>query len=115
MAIFDAEESQIRDAYAKRPSQDARYSWFNAAYLFSEQDFERCCLRLLQKQLGNRPLEGLKILEVGCGKGIRLRQLIRWGVGPDKMSGLDLLPDHLAGGKSFLWLTHATLWRSHGP
>ena len=92
--------------------RDARYSWLNPVYLFGEQDFERRCLPLLQKQLGNRPLKSLKILEVGCGKGIRLRQHMRWGSRPENMSGVDLLPDHLTEAeKPLSWFTHTALWR----
>lgn len=38
----------------------------------------------------------LRVLDVGCGSGSFLRQLIDWGADPAKLTGTELLPDRLA-------------------
>ncbi|MEW6297941.1 MAG: class I SAM-dependent methyltransferase [Thermodesulfobacteriota bacterium] len=37
-----------------------------------------------------------KILEIGCGTGYWLRELIKWGGQPENITGIDLLPDRVA-------------------
>jgi len=60
-----AEEARIRNAYAKRQKDDARYSWFNPGHLLMIQDRERQLLALLCRY-GLAPLTSKKILEIGC-------------------------------------------------
>lgn len=38
----------------------------------------------------------LRVLDVGCGSGSFLRQLIDWGADPAKLTGTELLPERLA-------------------
>ena len=85
------EESRIEAAYGKRPAKDYRYSWFTAGHLFMEQQFERDCLALLKRQRLTDTLDEQRILEVGCGTGLRLRQFIKWGSRPENLHGVDLL------------------------
>jgi ubiquinone/menaquinone biosynthesis C-methylase UbiE len=47
-------------------------------------------LRLLD-QYGLMPLAGKRILEVGCGTGKWLRDLIAWGADPETLFGVELL------------------------
>lgn len=89
------EEDRIRAEYAKRQTDDARYSWFNPGHLFLVQERERRLLALLQRY-GFAPLEAKKILEVGCGIGHWLREFIKWGARPENIVGVDLLPDRVA-------------------
>lgn len=67
-----AEESRIRQAYARRLRSNL-YSRFNPAHLFLVQERERRILSLLCRE-GCAPLETKKILEIGCGN--ELPQLI---------------------------------------
>ncbi len=46
-------------------------------------------LRLLTRH-GLRSLTGLRILDVGCGEGTQLRQLVQWGASPGSLAGIDL-------------------------
>lgn len=55
---------------------------------------ERRVLRLLGSR-GLLPLKGQRILEVGCGTGHWLRELIKWGADPALVTGIDLLPERL--------------------
>jgi SAM-dependent methyltransferase len=70
------------------------YSWFNPAQLFALQQRQRVLLRTLKRQ-GISDLGGLRILEVGCGRGGVLREFACLGACPENMFGLDLLADRL--------------------
>ncbi|HEV7218381.1 MAG TPA: class I SAM-dependent methyltransferase [Terriglobales bacterium] len=48
---------------------------------------------------GYGSLEERRILEVGCGTGSWLRELVRWGALPENIVGIDLLPDRIAEAK----------------
>jgi len=89
-----AEEVRILAAYAKRRQDDARYSWFSPGHLYMVQERERWVLKLL-RQNGFAPLSTRKILEIGCGTGYWLRDLIKWGARPENITGIDLLPDRV--------------------
>jgi ubiquinone/menaquinone biosynthesis C-methylase UbiE len=88
------EELRIQAAYAKRQG-DARCSWFSPGHLFIVQNRERRLLALLRAR-GFAALETKEILEIGCGTGHWLREFIKWGAQPAKISGVDLLPDRVA-------------------
>jgi ubiquinone/menaquinone biosynthesis C-methylase UbiE len=54
------------------------------------QERERHLLGLLDRY-GLMPLAGKRILEVGCGTGKWLRDLIAWGADPESVFGVELL------------------------
>jgi ubiquinone/menaquinone biosynthesis C-methylase UbiE len=56
---------------------------------------ERRLLGLLSRH-GCEPLDTKKILEIGCGNGDFLRDLIKWGARPENISGIDLLPERVS-------------------
>ena len=89
-----AETERVRDAYARRPARDARYSWFQPAHLYLMQRRDRAVLDALRRH-GLADLEGLRVLEIGCGDANWLRDLVRWGASPERLTGVDLLPDRL--------------------
>jgi ubiquinone/menaquinone biosynthesis C-methylase UbiE len=41
-------------------------------------------------------LDQCRVLEIGCGSGFWLRQLMRWGATPANISGIDLLEDRIS-------------------
>jgi ubiquinone/menaquinone biosynthesis C-methylase UbiE len=86
------EEDRIRDKYARRKPSDSRYSWFNPGQVFMLQERERRLLELL-KRAGVDSLKETRILEIGCGQGSWLRDLIKWGAQPQNLTGIELLPD----------------------
>ena len=90
-----AEENRIRSAYAKREEDDFRYSYFNPGHLLMVQQRERRLLGLLS-QRGLADLDRRMILEVGCGTGQWLRDFVKWGARPEKITGIDLLPDRVS-------------------
>ena len=93
----DSEEAErIRAAYARRAERglDARYEYWQPPNLFIYQSRERALLALL-KHAGLLPLTGRSVLDVGCGSGAVLQDMIRYGAHPEDMCGLDLLPDRV--------------------
>jgi ubiquinone/menaquinone biosynthesis C-methylase UbiE len=91
-------EYQDRD---RRLAGSDLYSWFNTAYLFSLQQRQRNILRCLKRQ-GIIDLSGLRILEVGCGRGGVLQEFTNMGARYENMFGIDLLGDRLVDAKQSL-------------
>jgi len=89
-----AEESRIREAYARR-RKDNLYSRFNPAYLLEVQEREKRFLTLLSRY-GCASLTNKTILEIGCGRGELLRDFIKWGARPENIVGIELLPERVA-------------------
>jgi ubiquinone/menaquinone biosynthesis C-methylase UbiE len=87
-AGFVQEEERIRTAYGTRKGESCYAESIAGRFQFQER--ERHVLRLLDRyQL--MPLSGKKILEVGCGTGKWLRDLIAWGADPESLVGVELL------------------------
>jgi SAM-dependent methyltransferase len=94
---LDIEADRIRAAYARRQCGDL-YSWFNPGHLFMIQGREQRLLTLLNRH-GCKQLQTEKILEVGCGKGYWINDFIKWGARPENITGIDLIPEHIAMAK----------------
>lgn len=94
---LEQEETRIREAYARRQSvsRAGLYSCFNLGNLFMLQERERRVLSILA-QAGWSSLHGARILDVGCGDGMWIRDLIRWGADPGSITGVDLLESRVA-------------------
>jgi SAM-dependent methyltransferase len=88
-----AESARLEISYARRRAA-AHDSWFDPSYRFMRQDRERRVLELLARE-GLSTLAGRDILDVGCGVGNWLRDLVRWGATPVKVRGVDLLADRV--------------------
>ncbi|MDH3387511.1 MAG: class I SAM-dependent methyltransferase [Gammaproteobacteria bacterium] len=99
----DAEKKRIVAAYEKRISSNVhdRYSLFYPGELYMLQRREEELLRML-KYAGVRDLTDRAILEVGCGRGSRLADWIRWGARPRHLSGIDLMPAFIAEAQDYL-------------
>ncbi len=92
-----ADLDRLRAEYADRSARLAhsdRYSLFNTRHLFMVQQRQRQILRLLKRE-GLMPLDQTRILEVGCGRGEKLLEALSFGAAPDRLYGMDLLPDRL--------------------
>lgn len=94
-AAAHAEETRLVAAYAKRPTDDTRYSWLNPGYCFMLQEQERQLLAVLTRS-SRRPFATSTLLDVGCGTGDWLRAFVKWGTPPEHVAGIDLLPDRIA-------------------
>jgi ubiquinone/menaquinone biosynthesis C-methylase UbiE len=96
VAQLASEKDRIRAAYARREIRVNKwfYSYFDPGRLFMMQERERQILTLL-RQYKRHHLAKQKILEIGCGDGQILRELIKWGARPGNLAGVDLLPDQI--------------------
>jgi len=92
----EEEERRIKEVYAGRSVKIKRgfYSFFSPGSLFIYQERERRMLDLLT-EYGCTSLEQKRILEVGCGSGVWIRELIKWGAQPENLVGIDLLPERI--------------------
>lgn len=88
-----AEEQRIRSVYAARDW--SRYSLLDPANIALLQDRERRTLAMLRSG-GVPPLHELEILDLGCGSGQWLADLVRWGASPARLVGVDIRRDGLA-------------------
>ncbi len=88
--VFVSEEERIRLAYSRRQGDAVLYSVFNPGHLVLVQDLERRVIESLC-QYKMTPLTQKRILEVGCGTGWMLREMVNWGARPENLSGVDLL------------------------
>lgn len=91
---------RIKEAYERREKQVPAYlySYFNPAALFISQQREKELINLL-KQYGFNQLSEKLILDIGCGAGGVLRELIRLGANPENLYGIDLLQDRIESAK----------------
>ena len=99
-AINDEIEA-IHQRYAKRNliNDKTRYSLLNPAYLMETQERERSLISVLSSLA---PLENKKIIEVGCGDGDKIHQLIKFGFLPENIIGNELLPNAIEKAKEAL-------------
>lgn len=92
----DHSVQRIVSAYERRKETvpHDRYSYFQAGALFMAHQREREFFRLFKK-VGLREFKTQKILDVGCGYGVGLREFIRWGARPENLFGIDLLGERV--------------------
>ena len=87
----------VVERYARRDLQDPRYSLLRPDVQHSVHERQRATLRLLAKLQREQPgwpaLHELRLVEVGCGNGSNLLELLRYGFAPENLTGLELLPD----------------------
>ena len=96
-AAVEPEARAIADRYARRAEAALplhRYSMLRADVWQSAQERQRAMIRLFVR-LGWTDLSGLRLLEVGCGGGANLQELLRLGFAPQHLSGVELLPERL--------------------
>jgi ubiquinone/menaquinone biosynthesis C-methylase UbiE len=86
------ELDRLRRTYEHRSSHPAqRYLRTNPGHLYAQHEREATMASLL-RSTGLRSLAGLRILDVGCGKGATLRQYLEYEADPSRLWGIDLLP-----------------------
>lgn len=96
--MTDDELNQVQERYARRGIAGvvSRYDPLMTVNLCFRQEKERAVSALLNQWLAGRHLGDLDILEIGCGSGDNLLQLIQWGADPARMIANELLPDRVA-------------------
>ncbi|MBZ8140254.1 SAM-dependent methyltransferase [Rubrivivax gelatinosus] len=94
------EPRAVAERYARRHDGD-RYSPLRPEIWQTVQQRERALLRRLAA-VGVRSLAPLAITEVGCGGGGNLLELLRLGASPERLTGLELLPERHAQARRVL-------------
>ena len=100
--------NRLRSEYsdrAQRHGNAQKYSSFNITHLFIHQQRERQILRMLKTE-GLTSLSDLDILEVGCGQGGVLFDLIKYDAEPGRCTGFDLLHNSLTSARLRLPSSH---------
>ena len=89
---MDKEIEAIHKRYSNRESMIDKnhYSLLNPAYLMEAQERERKIASVLSMLA---PLDNKKIIEVGCGDGDKIHQLLKFGFKPGNIVGNELLPN----------------------
>jgi SAM-dependent methyltransferase len=94
MMRFGAQEADesaaVRARYARRHSDSQRYSLLNRAVLLANQERQRAIADVFVG-IGWLDLEKVRLLEVGCGTGRNLLELLRFGFAPQHLQGIELL------------------------
>jgi ubiquinone/menaquinone biosynthesis C-methylase UbiE len=93
---FQNEAELVRQRYQRREQTvpAGRYSHFNPGSLFLYQQRERALLALFKRE-GLTELAGLRVLDLGCGHGMWLRDLVRYGAKPSDLTGTDIIGHRL--------------------
>lgn len=91
------EPAAVAARYAQRVD-DGRYDPLKTDVLLARQERERAIAALLRRH-APRPLRALDVLEVGCGHGDNLLELMRLGADPARLVGNELLPDRAAAAR----------------
>lgn len=92
-ASSGTEVQRIRSVYAAR-ADAAKYSWFSSGQQLILQGATRALLDALRRA-GVSRLHDARVLEIGCGSGHWLRELVEWGARPDRVVGIDLITQRL--------------------
>ena len=90
----------VAQRYARRAPTD-RYSLLNPDVWLTLQERQRAMLRLFARR-GWRDLSALRLVEVGCGSGTNLLELLRFGFAPEHLAGVELLPERHAAARHVL-------------
>lgn len=93
----------LAERYARRDTAAGagRYSLFDAAAQQAQQERLRAMVALWRAH-GWTSLAARPMLEVGCGAGGNLQDLVRLGAQPDRLTGLELLPERAAAARAAL-------------
>ena len=88
------EIDKVSQRYARRAetSVELRYSMLKPEIWQTVQERQRVLIALLAAKC-NKNIDQVKVLEVGCGSGGNLLELIRLGFSPENLVGNELLPE----------------------
>ncbi|HEV2989806.1 MAG TPA: methyltransferase domain-containing protein [Candidatus Angelobacter sp.] len=92
----EREEERVRAAYAHRRQTipPGRYARTNPFTLCAAHEREEEMAAMFRAE-GLTTLAGLRILDVGCGRGDTLRQMLEYGADPELLAGIDLLDENV--------------------
>lgn len=107
----DDEADAVRARYARRAREasgdaalDWRYHRLNPSALWPAQERERALAQGLLRHCGGdmARLRRLRLLEVGSGTGGNLLDMLRFGLAPENLAGIELLPERHAAARAVL-------------
>jgi len=100
MILSGSDFARISAEYGRRARELPAdfYSWSKPANLLLHQQTMRGCLRMLSRA-SLFPLNGSRVLDVGCGDGTWLLEFVQWGANPSTLCGIDLLPERQSRAK----------------
>ena len=102
MSAHEDEPEAIARRYARRAAaDDDRYNPLRPDVWQTMQERQRAMLALFAR-IGWIDLSGKHLLEVGCGSGANLLELLRLGFAPEHLSGVELLADRHARARRVL-------------
>ena len=91
----------VAERYARREAAADRYSVLRPEVWQTLHERQRALLRLWH-QLALPPLADLHLTEVGCGSGGNLLEMLRLGLTPGRLTGIELLPERHAQAREVL-------------
>ena len=91
---MQSETEKVRERYARRADSgsDHRYSMLNPSVWQGVQERQRALIALLARH-APASLSQLKVLEIGCGSGGNLLELLRMGFSSENLVGNELLQE----------------------
>jgi SAM-dependent methyltransferase len=92
---FERERRRIQEAYARREARASYFGYEDASHVWRIQERQRAALALLAAA-GRASFGGVDALDLGCGAGDTLLQLVQWGAEPARLAGIDLRPEAVA-------------------
>jgi SAM-dependent methyltransferase len=95
------ELDRLRRIYERRSHSTLaeRHSRTNPGHLYALHERE-ATMAALFRLAGLRSLAGLRILDVGCGRGSTLRQYLEFEADPQQLWGIDLMPEFVQRAQS---------------
>jgi SAM-dependent methyltransferase len=84
------EAAAVGVRYARRQGDARRYSLLEPAVLCATQERQRAIAGML-RTVGCGDVAALRLLEVGCGTGMNLVELLRMGFRPEHLQGIELI------------------------
>lgn len=101
---MNGELDHIRERYLRRDHSDrgfAVYSLLKPEQYMMDQEKERAILAILSR-FDRATIKKMKVLEIGCGGGANILQLLRWGFPPENIIGNELISDRCAQARHLL-------------
>ncbi len=95
------ETQAVAERYARRAAVDGRYSLLRPDVWQSVHERQRALIAMLCRR-GRTDLAALRLVEVGCGGGGNLLELLRLGFAPAHLTGIELLPERFAAAREAL-------------
>ena len=97
MSTQPDETAAIAERYARRQVGDL-YSPLRPEVWQAQHERQRVLAALFTRHL-RKPIAELDVLEVGCGHGDHLLELLRLGCSPERLRGNELLPERAAAAR----------------